>query len=509
MIEENSLTAADINSFTSDPNSPAYQSESYRRSRGKLQFVADMFIGRSAWYAVGSFFGEFVDPLKASLYLPQESDEPQEEYNKRLSRSYFVRRFRIAIESFAGFLSSFVLEEGTHSSIVEAAQNIDMKGNSLEVFFRAADEKALRDERCFILVEFPKRPVDEIGNPLITSAFEERQFNLRPYLVLIDVRDVVNWKLAPDNRTVLQVTIRESVTEDIGLFGSKQVIRYRVLFPGGYAIYTQQDGTYAQTGGGETSLSKVPLVPYSLTNGDIENRGGADPFAGEPPLYDLAELNLKHYQKSSEKDEAMHKCNMAVLQVQELNAETSSSRDESPTVRIGPNTCLWNVNASFVEPSGSAIAATQADIDRLEMEMSSRTLSFLSGSELQRTATEVATFSAPVQANLGSMARAKQSNMQTCFKFWCEYLGVDSGKSGACVDEKILQSTMDAATVGVLLQMRTAKELTRSTFLGLLKKGKAFPRDFDVASEVAALEAEEKEAALAALAAINSVSSAK
>ncbi|AUB36141.1 62kDa structural protein [Nostoc flagelliforme CCNUN1] len=490
-IEEFSAQTADITAFTSNPNSPAYQCDSYRRSRGKLQFVADMFTGRSAWYAVGSFFGETVDPIKANLYLPQESEEPDEEYNKRLSRSYFVRRFRNAIESFAGFLSSFTLVEGTDPSIVDAQQNIDLKGNSLEVFFRAADQKALRDERCFILVEFPKPPKDKEGNPLIKSALDERKFGLRPYLVLIDVRDVVNWKLAPDNRTIMQVTIRETVTEDIGLFGSKQTVRYRVLFPGGYTIYTEQDGAYVVTDGGFTSLDRVPLVSYSLTNGDIENRGGADPFSGEPPLYDLAELNLKHYQKTSEKDEAMHKCNMAVLQVEELNAESSSS-GETPTVRIGPNTCLWNVRASFVEPSGAAIAATQADIERLEMNMDSRTLSFLSGSEVQRTATEVSTFSGPVQANLGSMARAKQSKVQSCFELWSQYSNAKVSKSGIYVDEKILQSAIDSGVIGVLLQMRQAKEVTRATFLSLLKKGKAFPKDFDVEAEVKALEKEEQ-----------------
>lgn len=465
-----------------DKNLPSYEIPAYRKQKPKWDFVQDMFEGRSAWFSFSAIHasGRITDPIKAMKYLPLEAEEPEAEYAKRLSRSYFVRKFRDSIESFSGFLSSFVLSEDTHLSIKEYIDDVDLQGNSLEVFLRAADIKALKDEHCFILTEFPKRPES------ISNALEEREYNLRPYFVLIDARDILNWKLAPDNRTLLQVTIRENIHEEVGIYGVEAKTRYRVLTPGRYQVFEIDDGALILSEEGFTSLDYIPLEPYSLTNTD------GSPWVGEPPLYDLAELNLKHYQKTSEKDEAMHKCNMAVLQVQELSPNPRGENEPEPMVRIGPNTCLWNVDARFIEPSGSAIGATQSDIDRLEMEMDKRTLSFLSGNEVQRTATEVSMFGAPVQANLSSMARAKQSNTQRLFKNWASYIKPTKNGGTVVVDQKILQAAMDAATMGTLLQMRGAGEISRKTFLTLLKLGKALPKDFDIDNEITFLLEEAK-----------------
>jgi hypothetical protein len=477
-------TPTDTLTTSQDKDLPSYEIPAYRKQKPKWDFVADMFEGRSAWFSFSAIHasGRITNPIKALKYLPLEAEEPEDEYVKRLSRSYFVRKFRDSIESFSGFLSSFVLSEDTHPGIIDYKDDVDLQGNSLEVFLRTADIKALRDDHCFILTEFPRRP------EFISNALEEREYKLRPYFVLIDARDVLNWKLAPDNRTLLQVTIREKVHEDSGMYGTEEKTRYRVLTPGKYQIFEIDNGGLLLVEEGFTSLDYIPLEAYSLTNTD------GSPWIGEPPLYDLAELNLKHYQKTSEKDEAMHKCNMAVLEVQELSPNPRGENEPEPMVRIGPNTCLWNVSARFVEPSGSAIGATQADIDRLEMEMDKRTLSFLSGNEVQRTATEVSMFGAPVQANLSSMARAKQSNSQRLFKNWAAYLKPVAGKGtgSVIVDEKILQAAMDAGTLGALLQVRGAGEISRKTFLTLLKQGKALPKDLDIDNEIKALQDEAK-----------------
>lgn len=433
-----------------------------------------MFEGRCAWFLNKNI----TDPVKADLYLPQMRSEDDQEYLNRLSRSYFERHFRIAIESFSGFLSNFTLSEDTHPSIKDAVDDIDLKGNSLEVFLRAADQRALRDEHCFILVEFPKRP-KEINNALM-----EREYGLRPYLCLIDVRDVLNWKMSDDNRTLLQVTIRECVALQKGRFGVEEVTRYRVLTPGKYEIFEIRGQETILIEEGEVSLDKIPLVAYAVTTTD------SNPFDGEPPLYDLAELNLKHYQKCSEKDEVMFKCNLPILQVNELNPD-QHGEGQQPGIVLSTNTCLWNVQASFVEPSGSALSQTQSDIQKLEDSMSRRTLSFLTGNDFQKTATEVAAASAPVQANLAGMARAKASAVQRCFQFWAEFIGATEGGS-IDVDDRVLQGA-NPESVATLLQLRSSGELSRKTFLSLLKQDKALPSDFDVDAEIATLSEERKQ----------------
>jgi len=68
-----------------------------------------MFEGRGTWLEPSVAGFRVADPVKAMRYLPQESKEPDEEYLKRLGRSYFDRRFRTAIESFPSLAFSGLL----------------------------------------------------------------------------------------------------------------------------------------------------------------------------------------------------------------------------------------------------------------------------------------------------------------------------------------------------------------------------------------------------------------
>jgi hypothetical protein len=268
-------------------------------------------------------------------------------------------------------------------------------------------------------VEFPKRPQ-------INNAYEARQLQLKPYLVLIDRKDIINWGVSDDNSTLEFVVIREHYTEKIGLFGSETKTRFRLIYNGGYQLFTIEDGKPLLIDEGTISIPVIPLVPYSVFIGE------EDPFIGEPPLYDLAELNLKHFQKCSEKDEVMHKCNIPLLNLNPITPENNlgklaiatetNTETTTPKISVGANTCLMNVNARFVEPSGTAIASTQSDIEKLEMAIEKQTMSFISwGNEVQRTATEIMGASAPIQANLTSLAFSKESAVQQVCWYWNLY----------------------------------------------------------------------------------------
>ena len=476
-----------------DPDLPSYLNEDYLNQLPFWEFVADMYEGRSAWHTVEpSRRGSTTRPnwYRALRYLPMEEVEPEDEYFKRLTRSYFNRKFADAIDSSAGFLSRFSLDEDTHESIKNSIDNVDLCGNSLEVFLMAADIKSLRDDHCFIMVDYPKRNIE------ITDAYAESKANLRPYFLLIDVRDVVNWQTEIRNNKLIiaQVTIRESYRKRHGRFGAKNNVRYRVLTPGRYELYEIVDETVDGSKksqradlvlieAGETSLDFVPLIPYCLLPRD------SDYFTGKPPLYDVAELNLKLYQKESEKDEAMHKANMAVLSIQELVPQKRMDKDApAPVVRIGPNTCFWNVNASFVEPSGSALGQTQADIEKLELTIEKKTLAFQTGYAAPPTATEIARDSATAQASLGLMARAKESLVQQLFEIWALYMNAPGKGGSITVDKKIVEVGMSEAKAALLLQVRIAGEITRETFLEELRKGEILSKDFDVDGEVETLD---------------------
>lgn len=390
-------------------------------------------------------------------YLPKEDAEPDKAYKNRLGRSQFDSRFAPAIRGHAGLLSDFVLTDDSPESLKTAQKNIDQQGNSLQSFFTDADEAVLRDAGCGILVEFPPNPTDTEGNPLIRSAAEEAQFGLRPYLVKIDRRDILNWRIAyfQGRATIQQVTIRENRMVDEGDFGVRPKTYFRVLKPGSFEVWelVEQKGQWINTlvDRGFTNLNTVPLVWYSVSDNGL--------FEGMPPFLNLARLNIEHLQKRSSLNEVLHKCNLPVPVRKGFIKTLADLLKPIAKLIIGPNSVVdipSDGDFYFAEPTGNAIAATQADIEKLEGAMDRLSLAFLNGGETQRTATEVMLDTAQTQATLSGMAERKQSAIEQIFEFWRQYTG-EPTPGLIEVNVKLLQLPPNPQDVQIILDAMGVK----------------------------------------------------
>lgn len=418
-----------------------------------------------------------------SKYLPKEESEPDRAYNNRLRRSPFDSRFAPAIKGHAGLLSDFVLTNDAPQSVVDYQKNIDQQGNSLEVFFTNVDEMVLRDGGCGVLVEFPPQPTDEEGNSLIKSAADEQSFGLRPYLVAIDRRDILNWDVTfKQGRPVInRVVIRENRLVPDGDFGVEQKSFYRVLKPGSFEVWElkrQQDGKWDKIliEKGTTNLDRVPLVWYSISESKL--------FQAQPPFLNLARLNIEHLQKRSSLNEVLHKCNLPVPVRKGLITRGGSPDKPVPKLVIGPNSVVdipIDGDFGFAEPTGSAIASTQSDIEKLEAAMDRVALAFLGGGEAQKTATEVMLDTAQAQATLKGLAARKRSAVEQIFDLWVAYTGESEGGSIE-VNEKILQLPPNPQEVQVILDAMGMKISPELGLTMLLQIG-WLPRDTDIKKE--------------------------
>ena len=404
-----------------NPNLPNYQHPYYREILPALIYLRDMWFGKYNWYRDGQIHDRWL----AYKYLPPEQAEPKDAYLARIARSRFEQRFRNAIEKdMAGLLSQFQLMDASRS-LLQYQDDIDLRGNNLKVFLKEADKLALRDKHCFILVDYP--PTDD---SIVTEA-DRLASGRRPYLVLIERHQVINWFTSYRNgREVLELlVIKETVREKEGMYGIREIEQYRVLTPGAYAVYriVQKDGKsiavlasdeQGNLKRGETSLDYIPVIPYSLTHGDLF--GSNIDF----PLLDLADLNLELYQLESEKREILHKCNIPVFVIDRRDADKNLPKDAdagNQAMAIGCNTLLYDLDARWVEPTGNAIAATQHDIEKLQERIDTRTLAFLSGSQIARTATEAELDASQARANFMGLAAQKESTVAEIFKIWAEY----------------------------------------------------------------------------------------
>ena len=156
-----------------NPNLPNYIHDDLLEFQKELKIVADVW-----------------DDLRKGFkdYVFQEAKEPLDEYEKRLKQSVFDNLFKPAIKSYSGLLSRFKLLDGTPKSIVDAIDNVDGRGNSLEVFLADGDDNVLRDGATAFIVDFP----DTSAMNIITQLDLERSA-LRPFFSLIERRNLINF----------------------------------------------------------------------------------------------------------------------------------------------------------------------------------------------------------------------------------------------------------------------------------------------------------------------------
>lgn len=464
-----------------------------------MNFTAEIYRGKSSWFQDG----KITDKKVVAKYLPQEYLEPPQAYTGRIGRSPFNAAFKQAIEAFAGLLPIDSLSEDIHPTIEEYRKDVDLRGNNLDAFWDKADEMTLRDGMVGVLVEFPRQPRDEKGQPLIRTAADEKRFKLRPYLCLIDRRDIISWRVSYLNgkMQIQQIVIKECRIEPKDLFGEEEEIYYRVLRPGSFEVWQvrrENDGKGEWVAElieqGKTSLQEVPLVLYSATD--------TCPFEAEPPLKNLSELSVTWLQVASGRYELLHRVNMPVPVRKGLVMPGQVEFSGLPPLVIGPNSCVDVPETGdffFAEPSGASLAESRAELNELSLAMDRATLGFLSGDAgSEKTATEVQFRSGSTQASLAGMARMKESALENVFRLWAAYYSSEIGGS-ATINKSILQMATDPQQIDVFSKLAAQKQISLLTLLKMLKEGKILPRDCNPEEELQRIQEQSSEEARASL----------
>jgi hypothetical protein len=414
--------------ISNDENKPNYAHPFYLEILPNLSKVNDIYQGITAWF----YNGQIIDTDKAVLYLPPNTAEETDIYISRLRRSRFERVFRDAIKKdYSGLLTQISFNE-IPNSFEENQNNIDLLGNNTTIFFKNCDELALRDGSCFILVEYPK-----ITNTIHYSLADKQ--SKRPYLVVIERKNLINWTIEyvdGEARFTFAVIV-EKHWENKGLFGKELVTYYRVLRQNEYQIYKtkvfksseKSEVIFELIEEGITGLNYIPLVGYSLTD--------SSPTEADFPLLDLADLNIELYQVHSEKREMIHHT-VPTLQINERDDYYTNSDSQKRAI-IGPQSILWNVDAKWIEPSGNGIEPTQKEEAILRESINEKTLGFLSGNFVPKTATEVELDSVQSSANLKGLAEHKESIVNTILKYWSLYDGFDYKDGSVSVNKELIK----------------------------------------------------------------------
>lgn len=454
-----SLTATfDKQPPTDDPTLPSYQCPDYMALQLDRTMMGEVYKGG---------LNCIENPEK---YLPKNTNEGGA-YPGRLIRTVFENHAQPIINAYAGALN-MVTYEDVPQAILDCEQDIDMQGNSLEVFFDTVDIAAMRDGLTYVLVDYYARDVNDRASEIEQAP--------RPFLRHINASQIINYCL--EKGKIEKCTIRECFEVDLA-YGSNVETVYRVVNGGNWKVVrliedktkkdnwieqvvTDEDGNLLEgqyTNAAGQPLDDCPIVVYKITG------SGHD----QPYFFDLAKLNIRLYQSQSDYWELLHKCNWPVPCF--AVAKGADLRSADGSISLGPNDALMlgeNGNAFYLQPTADSSTASREAIADLKAAINSYglTSSLQAEKGKAKTATEIRVLFSTVQKVIARFALAKESAITTCYELMGQFLGLAIDKIGTisvCADVSALL-TDEASIVALysagLLSIESAVE--RLTQLG-------------------------------------------
>lgn len=398
-------------------------------------------------------------------FLPQEPRELDEAYDNRLQRSvlapYYVRLERML----AGMLTRKPVRlDEVSDEIREQLFDVDLQGNDLQTWLFQTSRICIRYGHVGVLVDAPKA-----GD------------NGRPYWVSVSPRDILGFRteLKDGKQELTQLRLQEKIVVPDGLYGEKQVEQVRVLTPGAFEIYQKdQQGDFKVVDEGRTSLSEIPFsVAYSNRMGVLESI---------PPLADIAELNLQHYQVQSDLSNQLHISAVPMLAIFGFpqSAEEISAGPGEAIALPAPG----EADAKYIEPAGNSYDAQFRRLEQIASQINELGLAAVLGSKLVGETAEAKRIDrSQGDSTMMVVAQQMQDMIDNCLRFHAEYMQ-ESNAGSSLVNRDFMGTRLEPLEIQALLQLYTAGTITQETLLLQLEAGEVLGDDFDVENELEATQ---------------------
>jgi hypothetical protein len=416
-------------------------------------------------------------------YLPQHDAESPANYNERLQRCTLYNMTELTLDSLVGkvFVEPLVFSPETPKKILDLYEDVDLQGNNASVFAREVFRIALAKTVAYVLVDMPAKPTD----PVVAAAMSlEDDHALRPYWALIDPENLIfQYAETIRGREVLQqVRIYETV-EALDGFALVSTGQIRILRPGAWETWRPspddkdvwslyQSGTY--------DLDEIPLWAF------YANRCGLG--EGKPPIEDLAHLNVRHWQSTSDQISILTVARFPML------ACSGAASDNGALMKVGPRQLLGirepNGKFYYVEHTGKAIESGAKDLADLEEKMAAYGAEFLRRKLAGITATEKALDLAETMSTLRDTAHRFADGLARLLDITAKWmrLGVPGGK--VKINTEFIERAEDDVDLQILVMAYKDGALTTEGYLLELQRHKVLSADMDVKAMAVAAQKE-------------------
>lgn len=492
---------------------------------------ADYLTMEEAWEPVDALRNTFTMRAARTRWLPKQPKEKEPRYNFRIANSWLYPAYAETVHevSAAPFRQPVKLsgEDSLPKSLRGADSNIDMKGRSLTQLGAQLLLESAHRGLCHVLPEYPVVPAG------LTRA-QEDALGARAYLTIVSPTQLYGFCEGRDPGGTMRVAsfrvYSESTEKDpsAGRFAEKMVCRVRVYnlayedqeaeratpetelegdeggflldVPGTVETHVKGKDSEGNDEWRVESVTRYSFVGYPLHTHYTKRTGF---LSGEPALGSLAEVNIAHWQTSSDQNNIVNFARVPIL----TRSGVDSKQIRNPTP-IGAGSVHDSTNPSFrmaiVEHTGKAIGAgRQHGLDYIEQMETLRLKPRLRPGDIKATASNIT--EGRNQSDLEKWALEVADVLRAAYVSMAAFTGDEVG------DE--FSVTVDATNLALepgtqpkldfLLKARAANQISRQLFLTETRRLGGFDEAIDVDGEIEqqAKEAlEEREAQGAALA---------
>jgi len=402
----------------------------------------------------------------SETYLPQEPREDDDAYQTRVDRSVLSPYTSRLIETAAGAILRKPIHIEGDPYWLELAQNIDGLGSNINEYARRALVSSLTYGHSAILVDYPA--ASEARN-----LAEERAMGRRPYFVHVDAPQIWGWRKESGTNRLLQVRIHDYDVRPLNEFGEEQVEEMRVIYPGRYDLYTLGQELVEFTATGGYSLTEIPLVPI------YSNRRGL--LVSQPPLLDIANLNITHYQRQADLIHALHIAAMPTLVLEGWDDTTGSA-----TMGVNYAIAMQPGNkAYYVQADATSFDAQMAELESLASQMSTLGVTKLFGQKFVAESAEAKRID-QAQSNsvLSIISQELESALNQAFGFAAQYVGMEPPE--ITIDRDFDYYRLIGQDVSVLAQLNQMGKISDAMLLEILRRGEVLPDNINVEDEAEA-----------------------
>jgi hypothetical protein len=359
---------------------------------------------------------------KGVLFLPKLAEQTDIDYRNYVERATYFNACGRTLEGLVGMVFRKEPSKEYPTALQSIVDDLDLSGNSIDRTAQLIMTELIRIGRFGLLVEYPQVNVE------VNSQAQASALNLRPYVTHYPAESILDWRIERINNamqpTMIKLMESYEVSKSVFEYECRPQIRALLLENGVYLqrIYRKPDGgDWTQFGDDiipamrGNPLTAIPFWAFGSETNSLDLQ--------QPPILDLADLNLAHYRVNADYERG---CHFAGLPTPVL---AGFQFDENSKVAIGSTTCLVSSEPTakwgFLEFTGQGLTALLDNLKAKEAQMAAVGARMLSpekagveaeGTLLMRTNGETSV--------LASLTMMVSENLQQILQFMAEWLNV-------------------------------------------------------------------------------------